>query len=156
MFCCWRRMITSAEPPPHKKSSETMMPICRALLLPGQLVPGQLVPRENHSRSWPETLAAQTYDQVVHAVREEWSPGRLALEQRLRGNKPSINLRADRRFREGGGTAQEILRFGPGLCRKRLRDNSRRFRSCLRATLNASRVSAIALRGSSVNRLAKL
>src|SRR5262249_15895730 len=55
-----------------------------ALLLPSQLIPG-----ENHSRSWPETRAAQTCDQVVHAVREEWSPRRLALEQRFRGDEPS-------------------------------------------------------------------
>ena len=79
------------------------------------VLPGQLIPRENHSRSWLETRAAPTCDQVVHAGREEWSPGWLALEQRFRGDKPSINLRADRKLR-GGGAAQAILRFDPGFC----------------------------------------
>ena len=52
-------------------------------------------------------------------------------------DEPSIDLRAYRKFC-GGGTAQEILRLGPGLCRKCLGHNAgaargkRRFPASLR------------------------
>src|SRR5204862_7100484 len=72
----------------------------------------------NHSGPWPETRTAQTCDQVIHTVCEaRRPPGRFNLEQRLRRDEPSVDLRADRKFR-GGGEAEEILRFSPGLCRK--------------------------------------